>query len=97
MCVWDDAQVDGGGLAVGQGAAPSRPYALYCSQGVSRRQRYVWGRSFPHVSVIHRYIAVDGTSLTVCDVDRAGNWFTFMLIPYTQKHIIVPKKAIGDR
>jgi hypothetical protein len=47
--------------------------------------------------VLRRYIAVDGTSLTVCDVDRAGGWFTFMLIPYTQQHIIVPRKAVGDR
>jgi hypothetical protein len=44
-----------------------------------------------------RYIAVDGTSLTVCQVDRNEGWFTFMLIAYTQKHIIVPHKAVGDR
>ncbi|EWM22689.1 Riboflavin synthase-like beta-barrel [Nannochloropsis gaditana] len=43
------------------------------------------------------YIAVDGTSLTVCQVDRNEGWFTFMLIAYTQKHIIVPHKAVGDR
>jgi riboflavin synthase alpha subunit len=40
---------------------------------------------------------VDGTSLTVCDSDAATGRFTFMLIPYTQKHIIVPRKAVGDR
>jgi riboflavin synthase len=41
------------------------------------------------------YIAVDGTSLTVVDVypDR----FTFMLIAYTQKHIVLPKRALGER
>jgi riboflavin synthase alpha subunit len=33
----------------------------------------------------------------VCDVNRADNTFTFMLIPYTQKHIIVPKKEVGRR
>lgn len=43
------------------------------------------------------YIAVDGTSLTVCEVDRTEGWFTFMLIAYTQKHIIVPHKGVGDR
>lgn len=41
------------------------------------------------------YIAVDGTSLTVVDVfDDA---FTFMLVAYTQNHIIIPKKSVGDR
>jgi len=45
----------------------------------------------------NRYIAVDGTSLTVCEVNRTEGWFTFMLIAYTQKHIIVPHKAVGDR
>lgn len=40
---------------------------------------------------------MDGTSLTVCEVDRTEGWFTFMLIAYTQKHIIIPHKAVGDR
>jgi riboflavin synthase len=43
------------------------------------------------------YIAVDGTSLTVCEVDAAAATFTFMLIAYTQQHIIVPRKKVGDR
>ena len=42
------------------------------------------------------FIAIDGTSLTVCEVDTKENWFTFMLIEYTQKKIIVPSKKIGD-
>lgn len=41
------------------------------------------------------YIAVDGTSLTVVDVLEDG--FTFMLVAYTQQHIILPHKQIGDR
>lgn len=41
------------------------------------------------------YIAVDGTSLTVVDVFE--NRFTFMLIAYTQKHIVLPRKQPGDR
>ena len=40
------------------------------------------------------YIAVDGTSLTVVNV--TDSTFDFMLIPYTQEHIIVPRKAVGD-
>ena len=46
------------------------------------------------------FIAIDGTSLTVCDVRSVGpegeNWFTFMLVEYTQKKIILPHKEIGD-
>ena len=46
------------------------------------------------------FIAIDGTSLTVCDVSTGesdeDNWFTFMLVEYTQKKIILPFKEIGD-
>eukprot|EP00523_Entomoneis_sp_CCMP467_P017738 CAMPEP_0168806440 /NCGR_PEP_ID=MMETSP0726-20121227/1546_1 /TAXON_ID=265536 /ORGANISM="Amphiprora sp., Strain CCMP467" /LENGTH=274 /DNA_ID=CAMNT_0008858343 /DNA_START=50 /DNA_END=874 /DNA_ORIENTATION=- len=43
------------------------------------------------------FIAVDGTSLTVVDVDTTENWFTLMLIDYTQKHIVVTPKEVGDK
>jgi len=43
------------------------------------------------------FIAVDGTSLTVVDVGYAENWFTFMLVEYTQKKIIIPAKMPGDK
>lgn len=43
------------------------------------------------------FIAVDGTSLTVCDVNETEGWFTLMLIPYTQQHIILPSKSTGER
>lgn len=46
------------------------------------------------------FIAIDGTSLTVCDTKSEGpdgeNWFTFMLVEYTQKKIIIPSKKVGD-
>lgn len=46
------------------------------------------------------FIAIDGTSLTVCDVETSegedNNWFTFMLVEYTQKKIIIPMKEVGD-
>ena len=40
------------------------------------------------------FVAVDGTSLTVCEVDSRveESWFTFMLVEYTQKKIIIPNK-----
>ena len=43
------------------------------------------------------YIAVDGTSLTVCDVDDAAGTFTFMLVAYTQQKIVVAKKKVGAK
>jgi riboflavin synthase len=41
------------------------------------------------------YVAVDGTSLTVIDVLR--DRFTFMLVAYTQQHIVLPRLALGAR
>jgi riboflavin synthase len=43
------------------------------------------------------FIAIDGTSLTVVDANPATSTFTFMLIEYTQKKIVVPAKLKGDR
>ncbi|KAI9905294.1 hypothetical protein PsorP6_013524 [Peronosclerospora sorghi] len=42
------------------------------------------------------YIAIDGTSLTVCDVDHATASFAVMLIAHTQNHITLPQKRVGD-
>jgi len=44
------------------------------------------------------FVAIDGTSLTVCEVNRRPDeqWFTFMLVDYTQKKIIIPDKVVGD-
>jgi len=44
------------------------------------------------------FVAIDGTSLTVCEVDSRPDeqWFTFMLVEYTQKKIIIPAKGVGD-
>ena len=43
------------------------------------------------------FIAIDGTSLTVVDVDLKERWFTFMLVAYTQQKIIIPSKEVGRR
>ena len=40
------------------------------------------------------FIAVDGTSLTICEV--GSDWFTFMMIPHTQDHTIIPLKTVGE-
>jgi len=41
------------------------------------------------------YITLDGTSLTVVDVGT--DWFSVTLVAYTQAHIIMPQKCVGDR
>merc|ERR1712217_860963 len=43
------------------------------------------------------YIAVDGTSLTVCEVNQREGWFNLMLIAHTQQCIVIPKKKVGER
>eukprot|EP00929_Paragymnodinium_shiwhaense_P092103 TRINITY_DN51990_c0_g1_i1.p1 TRINITY_DN51990_c0_g1~~TRINITY_DN51990_c0_g1_i1.p1 ORF type:complete len:245 (-),score=50.01 TRINITY_DN51990_c0_g1_i1:414-1148(-) len=43
------------------------------------------------------YIAVDGTSLTVCEVNYSEKWFNLMLIAHTQQCVVMPKKRVGDR
>ena len=43
------------------------------------------------------FVAIDGTSLTVVDVDTNENWFTFMLVDFTQKKIIIPSKDVGGK
>jgi riboflavin synthase len=43
------------------------------------------------------FICLDGTSLTVCDVDDDKRTFSIMMIAHTQAHVIMPLKKIGDR
>lgn len=43
------------------------------------------------------YIAIDGTSLTVVQVDPAACWFSVMLIAHTQQAIILPTVPIGGQ
>lgn len=42
------------------------------------------------------YIAIDGTSLTITNVDTNKQTFSVMLIQYTQSKIILPQKDIND-
>ncbi|CAG8631300.1 4293_t:CDS:2, partial [Acaulospora morrowiae] len=43
------------------------------------------------------YICLDGTSLTVCEVNDEEHWFSIMLVAYTQAHVIIPSKRVGDK
>lgn len=40
------------------------------------------------------YITLDGTSLTVVDV--GDDWFSVTLVAYTQAHIVMPGKSVGE-
>ncbi|RKP37663.1 riboflavin synthase alpha chain [Dimargaris cristalligena] len=42
------------------------------------------------------YITVDGTSLTVCEVNDNEGWFSLMLVAYTQGRVILPTKPEGS-
>merc|ERR1711904_158456 len=42
------------------------------------------------------YIAVDGTSLTVCEVNPKEKWFNLMMIAHTQQCVIMPPKKEGE-
>ena len=52
-------------------------------------------RLMPYI-VPKGFIAVDGTSLTVCEVNREEGWFNLMLIAFTQQKVVIAKKAVGD-
>ncbi|KAJ1836660.1 Riboflavin synthase alpha chain [Coemansia sp. RSA 2711] len=54
------------------------------------------GRLMPYI-IPKGFIAVDGTSLTVCDVNDEERWFTIMMIAYTQSHVVMPSKKVGDQ
>jgi len=43
------------------------------------------------------FICLDGTSLTVIDVDDVERTFSIMMIAYTQTRVVMPRKAIGDQ
>lgn len=42
------------------------------------------------------FIAIDGTSLTVTQVNDSEGWFQIMLISYSQEKVVLSKKAVGD-
>ncbi|MCL7031290.1 hypothetical protein MKW94_022562, partial [Papaver nudicaule] len=43
------------------------------------------------------FIAVDGTSLTVCKVFDDEECFNFMLVAYTQQNVVIPLKKLGQK
>ncbi|KAJ3064531.1 Riboflavin synthase alpha chain [Podochytrium sp. JEL0797] len=43
------------------------------------------------------YVCLNGTSLTVTNVDRHARWFEVMLIAYTQQHVNLPLVKEGEQ
>lgn len=43
------------------------------------------------------YISIDGTSLTITESDPLSGIFAIMLVPHTQKCIVLPLRAVGER
>ncbi|MYN14395.1 riboflavin synthase subunit alpha [Pusillimonas sp. TS35] len=54
-------------------------------------------RAFRKYVFAKGYIAVNGASLTVSDVDREAGWFEVWLIPETRRATVFEQKATGDR
>ncbi|KAI1768263.1 Lumazine-binding protein [Hypoxylon sp. FL1150] len=46
--------------------------------------------------VFKGYVALDGTSLTVTQVNDTEGWFEVMLIAYTQEKVVVAQKKVGE-
>lgn len=47
--------------------------------------------------IVHKgFICIDGTSLTVTNVNYAEKTFQIMMVAYTQSKVIMPLKKIGD-
>lgn len=46
--------------------------------------------------VFKGFIAIDGTSLTVTQVNDQEGWFQIMLISYSQEKVVLTKKGKGD-
>ena len=65
-------------------------------EGDSLWLKIVIPKEFISYVVPKGFIAIDGTSLTICDVDYVHSWFTIMLISHTQTAVILPQKDVGD-
>jgi riboflavin synthase len=54
-------------------------------------------RAFRKYIFAKGYIAVNGASLTVSEVDKTEGWFEVWLIPETRRATVFEQKVAGDR
>ena len=78
--------IDGTGTL--QALTPDGPSVIVTIEAPAQLMPYIVTKGF---------IAIDGTSLTVVDVDRQAHTFTVALITYTQDWVTLPKLPIGSR
>ena len=55
------------------------------------------GSDFLNYIIPKGFVCLDGTSLTVVNVDVPARSFSVMLIAHTQKAVIMPMKKAGDK
>ena len=77
----------------------SKAYVLTRNKSFKKDKDALWvaieaPQNLMRYVVTKGYITLDGTSLTVVDVGE--NWFNVTLVSYTQNHIVLPTKAVGD-
>jgi len=65
--------------------------------GESLRVRMQAPRDLAPYIVQKGYISIDGTSLTITEADPTTGIFAIMLVPHTQRCIVLPSRAVGDR
>ena len=65
--------------------------------GESLRVRMQAPRDLAPYIVKKGYISIDGTSLTITEADPTTGIFAIMLVPHTQRCIVLPSRAVGDR
>jgi riboflavin synthase len=58
--------------------------------------RFQTPREYLRYIIPKGYVTLDGTSLTVIDVNDQECWFSIMMIAYTQTHVIMPSKEAGE-
>ena len=65
--------------------------------GESLRVRMQAPRDLAPYIVKKGHISIDGTSLTITEADPTTGIFAIMLVPHTQRCIVLPSRAVGDR
>lgn len=67
------------------------------SSDTNRLMRFSIPEAFRKYVFAKGYIAINGASLTVSEVNRAEGWFEVWLIPETRRMTVFEDKQVGDR
>ncbi|EMR4172568.1 hypothetical protein R2537_007614, partial [Pseudomonas aeruginosa] len=66
------------------------------SSDTNRLMRFSIPEAFRKYVFAKGYIAINGASLTVSEVNRAEGWFEVWLIPETRRMTVFEDKQVGD-